>query len=215
MKLCDSSQLLSQKKVNRLSYANFQFITKKNIFLSEHKAKPPKLPLIIITIQFVPLLLDLDFVFILCLFSPVCHVCLYAMYRVQNEALDTLGAGVKGGFEPMCGCLEMNLGALQQQLLLLTSGLSLQPKPGSLSLVNQNLAPLSNSIFPRAWSLSLPSVTFSSVQHMILATGSKTVSGPNHTIVFQQMGKSQNQPKHSCSLRELFKISRRSESFKV
>lgn len=52
-------------------------------------------------------------------------VCTWCQGGQKNVEL--LGAGVRGGCEPICGCREWNLGSLGEQVVLLSAESFLQP----------------------------------------------------------------------------------------
>lgn len=59
----------------------------------------------------------------------VCVLFVSSAWVVQNRVPNPFGNGGTGGFEPPCGCLETNLGVLEEQLVLLIAGPSLQFQP--------------------------------------------------------------------------------------
>jgi hypothetical protein len=48
---------------------------------------------------------------------------------MSEDGIRSPGTGVIGGYEPTCGCWELNPGPRQKQLVLLTAGPSRQPFP--------------------------------------------------------------------------------------
>lgn len=70
--------------------------------------------------------------FILCVWAFICIcICASLAYLVPKEGLEegtgSLRTGLKVGCEPPCGSWELNLSLLQEQQVLLTTELSLQP----------------------------------------------------------------------------------------
>jgi hypothetical protein len=59
-----------------------------------------------------------------CMF--VCHICAWCLKRLE-EGIKSPGTGVTDDCEPSCGYWESNLGPLEEQLVPLTTELSLQP----------------------------------------------------------------------------------------
>ena len=55
--------------------------------------------------------------------------CMYICVRCVSleEGTESLGTGVRNGFEPLCGCWELNLVSGQEQQELLAAEPSLQP----------------------------------------------------------------------------------------
>jgi hypothetical protein len=59
-------------------------------------------------------------------YVSVHHACARCLWG--EESIPSLGTGVTGSCEPLCGCWELRPGLLQEQLVLLSAEPSLQPE---------------------------------------------------------------------------------------
>lgn len=76
-----------------------------------------------LSILFKDLVMCLSVLLIVCL----CTVCMPSVDGCQKRTLDSLEMELIDGYGPSCGCWKLNLGFLQEQVIL-TAKLSLQRK---------------------------------------------------------------------------------------
>lgn len=68
-----------------------------------------------------------------CLHVCLCTACVPGSKSGQKRVLDSLGAGVTDGYEPLGGCWQLDSGPLEKQPVLLPADPSLQPESSGLN----------------------------------------------------------------------------------